>query len=62
MLWKAGVELEIVKEILGHEDTKMTIRYLGLNLENQSEVMMKLAQFQNSLIFPKRKFWRRARK
>jgi len=54
MLWKAGVDLEVIKEILGHEDTKMTVRYLGLNLDDQSEAMTKLVQYQNSLVFPKK--------
>jgi integrase/recombinase XerD len=54
MLWKAKVPLEVIKEILGHEDTKQTIRYLGLNLDDQDEAMNRLAQYQNSLSFPKK--------
>jgi hypothetical protein len=54
MLWKAKVPLEVIKEILGYEDTKQTVRYLGLNLDDQDEAMRRLAQFQNSLIFPEK--------
>lgn len=46
MLWLAGVQLETIAEILGHADTKTTILYLGLNMDDQASAMNKLAEFQ----------------
>jgi hypothetical protein len=39
MLRKAGIPVEVIKEILRHEDPVQTIRYLGLNLDDQDEAM-----------------------
>ena len=52
MLWKAGVPIETICAILEHEDLRTTIKYLGLNLDDQSEAMIKLAQYQNAVICP----------
>lgn len=49
MLWKAEVRLEVIATILGHEDTATTIDYLGLKLDDMSEGMAKLGQYQRSL-------------
>jgi len=49
MLWLAGVPLETIKDILGHEDTKTTILYLGLNVDDQASAMKKFAEFQRSV-------------
>jgi integrase len=57
MLWKAKVPLEVIKEILGHQDPVQTIRYLGLNLDDQDEAMSKLAQYQNSLAPEPDEWW-----
>lgn len=48
LLWLAGVPLETIKEILGHEDTKTTILYLGLNMDDKSDAMNKLADFMDA--------------
>lgn len=53
MLWKAEVRLEVISTILGHEDTATTIDYLGLKLDDMSEGMAKLGQYQKSLIVPR---------
>lgn len=45
-LWKAEVPLETISYILGHSDTKQTIRYLGINLEDQGSGMELLYQRQ----------------
>jgi len=62
MMHRAGVGIEQIARIFGHVDTGTTMHYLGLNLDDQDEAMMKLAQFQNSLLFLKRKSWGRASK
>ena len=49
MMWQAGVKLETISAILGHEDTSTTIDYLGLNYDDMSEGMKKLAQYQRNL-------------
>jgi hypothetical protein len=52
MMWQAGVKLETISAILGHEDTATTIAYLSLNFDNIKEGMEKLAQYQNAVICP----------
>lgn len=52
MLWLAGVPIETIAEILGHADTKTTLLYLGLNMEDQADAMQKLAQFQSKFLGP----------
>ncbi len=47
-LWLAGVKIETVRDLLGHEDTKTTL-YLGVNKGNKSEAMTQLAEFQSAL-------------
>ena len=54
MLWLAKVPIDVISEILGHEDPRQTIRYLGINLDDQDDAMRRLAQYQNSLIFPEK--------
>ena len=49
MLWLAGVPIETISKILGHEDTKTTIAYLGLNVDDQASAMQKIAEFQRSV-------------
>ena len=48
-LWLAGVPIETIKDLLGHEDTKTTIQYLGINMDDKSGAMNQLADFQNAL-------------
>lgn len=45
----AGVPIETIAQILGHEDIRTTIEYLGLNIDDQDDAMRKLAQFQSSV-------------
>jgi len=45
----AGVPLEVISSMLGHEDTKTTILYLGLNMDDQTAAMSRIAEFQNAL-------------
>ena len=54
MMWKAGVELETISSILGHEDTRTTIDYLRLNLDDMSEGIRKLAAYTKTLKFPEK--------
>lgn len=41
--------IETVSSLLGHEDTKMTIQYLGLNMDDKADAMAKLAKYQRSV-------------
>ncbi len=43
--YKAGVPLEEIAESFGHADTKQTIRYLGLNIEDLAEGQKKTYLF-----------------
>jgi integrase len=52
--WKAGIPLETIKELMGHESVDTTIRYLGIRLDDMTEAMQKLSQYQKSPIFPEK--------
>jgi integrase/recombinase XerD len=54
LLWKAGVPLETIADIMGHEDVRTTIRYLGINLDDQSNAMRKVAEWEDTLESGKR--------
>ena len=49
LLWLAGVPLETIKEILGHEDTKIMVLYLGLNMDDKADAMSRLADYTDAL-------------
>ncbi len=49
MMHRFSVPLEVISSMLGHEDTKTTILYLGLNMDDQTAAMSKIAEFQNPL-------------
>lgn len=34
-MWLAGVPIETIATIYGHESTEMTLRYIGVNLGDQ---------------------------
>lgn len=42
MLYRSGVEIATISKILGHEDSKTTIKYLGLNLDDMQSAWGKL--------------------
>lgn len=48
-LWKQGVKIEVIQNILGHESPAMTYLYLGINLKDQDEAMNALDQYVKSL-------------
>lgn len=47
-LWMAGVRLETVSEILGHEGLDMTIRYLGIRISDMAKAQERLAEYEES--------------
>lgn len=53
-LWLAGVPIETISHMMGHEDTKITIRYLGIRQDDQDEAMQKLLAFREHLIAPEK--------
>ena len=53
MCHDAGIELVGIMQLLGHADTKMTIRYLGLNDNDALANMKTLAAYQKSVEFRK---------
>ncbi len=36
-------------DLLGHEDVRTIIQYLGLNMDDKESAMKKLAEFENAL-------------
>lgn len=42
-LWKNGVEIETIAKILGHENTKTTLEYIGANLDDMKAAIRKLS-------------------
>jgi integrase len=45
-MFKANVPVTVIQRILGHESLEMTIRYLGLNIEDTSNAMSLLSAYQ----------------
>jgi len=37
LMWQEGVAIETVASIMGHETTEMTLRYIGVNLDDQAK-------------------------
>ena len=37
MAWLAGVDIDIIKEGLGHKDREETYRYLGITVDEQAK-------------------------
>lgn len=52
MMHRAGVPIENIGSILGHSDTKTTVLYLGLDLEDQRASMLKYARYQKVANIP----------
>ena len=44
-LFKAGVPVETISKFLGHESPIETLKYIGVNLDDMDEGMMKMAQY-----------------
>lgn len=42
-LWKNGVEIETIAKILGHENTKTTLEYIGANLDDMKAAIKRLS-------------------
>lgn len=51
-LWLANVKLETVAAMLGHSDVRTTIRYLGLNIDDQAEAQDKVRQYEEKHVCP----------
>ena len=49
-LFHAGVPLESISKILGHEDAQTTYKYLGLNMDDMTSAFDKLREFDNRLL------------
>lgn len=43
-LWKKGVPLEVIAQLMGHEDTVTTKRYLALDTDDMAQAMSLLDQ------------------
>lgn len=52
-MFRSGVPIEEIASILGHEETKTTLKYLGLEHDDLSQAMDKLYQYDQASIFPK---------
>jgi integrase len=37
LMWLAGVPIETIASVMGHESTEMTLRYIGVNLSDQAK-------------------------
>jgi len=44
----AGAPIQVIQKILGHESLEMTIRYLGLNIDDTTRAMEQLVAFQET--------------
>jgi integrase/recombinase XerD len=51
-LWQAKVPIETIAHMMGHDDTKTTIKYLGIRLDDQDEAVQKLIAYRQTLIAP----------
>lgn len=52
MMYRSGVKIEHIAKIFGHEDTRTTIKYLGLDIEDMSNAMRQYAQYQKTSFEP----------
>lgn len=43
-MWKLGVPLETISEIMGHENTKQTRQYLGINISGLTKEMKEYSE------------------
>ncbi|MHA1286833.1 MAG: tyrosine-type recombinase/integrase [Candidatus Thorarchaeota archaeon] len=47
LMYQAGVKIEVIAKIFGHSDTKTTIRYLGLDLDDMGDALSQYAKFMS---------------
>ena len=45
VLYLSGVKIENIADILGHSETRTTLRYLGLRLDDQKNALAKRGAF-----------------
>ena len=38
-MWQQGVPIETIASIMGHEDIRTTLKYLGINLGDQAKAV-----------------------
>ena len=53
-MFRAGVKIEYISQLLGHKDTSTTYRYLGITQEEAQAYALKRDIFKKSLHHPKR--------
>jgi integrase len=47
LMYQAGVRIEVIAKIFGHSDTKTTISYIGLDLDDMGDALSQYAKFMN---------------
>lgn len=47
-MYRAGVPIEKIAKLFGHADTRTTLRYIGLDLEDLDEAMEQYAQYRKT--------------
>ncbi len=54
MMFRAGVPLATISNIMGHESVAQTIKYLGINLDDQADAFDLVSQYEKALSAPQR--------
>jgi len=49
LLYLAGVEIESIADILGHSETRTTLKYLGIRLDDQKKAMDKRGEYLKNI-------------
>ena len=57
MMYRAQVPLATISSIMGHESVVQTIKYLGINLDDQADAFALVAQYEEKLSAPKSGFF-----
>ncbi|HPD08928.1 MAG TPA: site-specific integrase, partial [Methanomassiliicoccales archaeon] len=52
-MFRSGVPIEEISSILGHEEIKTTLKYLGLEHDDLTHAMKKAFEYDQMSIFPK---------
>lgn len=47
-LYRAGIPIETISKLYGHDDTQTTIRYLGIDLDDMGSALAKMYDYQYS--------------